>query len=156
MDNASSTPPSPPSGPITRARAKAIQEKVNSFLYMCDFDPIMNGMLPHANALCILRYEPQGRLHRSMKDGQEDGQVQGQEEAPSPAGTPPGTYRGPYRASRSYAHRPAPSRYSARSCTGPAEPPCTASHPAGIVAGGIPGCIPGRTGTPPSLRIRPI
>ena len=57
MDNASSTPPSPPSGPMTRSRAKAIHDKVNSFLYMCELDPNMDGMLPHANALCILRYE---------------------------------------------------------------------------------------------------
>ena len=60
MDNASSTPPS---GPMTRSRAKAIHDKVNSFLYMCDFDPIVDGMLPHANALCILRYEPLERTN---------------------------------------------------------------------------------------------
>ena len=70
MDNASSTPPSPPSGPMTRSRAKAIHDKVNSFLYMCDLDPTMNGMLPHANALCILRYEPQPRQHGCIEDGQ--------------------------------------------------------------------------------------
>ena len=74
MDNASSTPPSPPSGPMTRSRAKAIHDKVNSFLYMCDFDPTMDGILPHANALCILRYEPPPRLHGNMEDGREDGQ----------------------------------------------------------------------------------
>ena len=74
MDNASSTPPSPPSAPMTRSRAKAIHDKVNSFLYMCDFDPTMNGMLPHANALCILRYEPQHSQHGCIEDGREDGQ----------------------------------------------------------------------------------
>ena len=75
MDNASSTPPSPPSGPMTRSRAKALHDKVNSFLYMCDLDPTVDGTLPHANALCILRFEPLHRLHGSMKDGREDGQA---------------------------------------------------------------------------------
>ena len=60
---------------MTRSRAKAIHDKVNSFLYMCDLDPTVDGMLPHANALCILRYEPLHRLHGSMKDGREDGQT---------------------------------------------------------------------------------
>ena len=59
VDNASSTPPSPSSGPMTRSCAKAIHDKVNSFLYMCDLDSTMDGMLPHANALYILRYKPQ-------------------------------------------------------------------------------------------------
>ena len=75
MDNASSTPPSPPSGPMTRSRAKALHDKVNSFLYMCDLDPTVDGTLPHANALCILRFEPLHRLHGGMKDGREDGQA---------------------------------------------------------------------------------
>ena len=78
-DNASSTPPSPPSGPMTRSRAKAIHDKVNSLLYMCDLDPTLDGTLPHANALCILRYDPQARLHGPMEDGQEDGQALGVE-----------------------------------------------------------------------------
>ena len=59
---------------MTRSRTKAIHDKVNSFLYMCDFDPTMNGMLPHANALCILRYEPQHRQHGCIEDGREGGQ----------------------------------------------------------------------------------
>ena len=77
--NASSTPPSPPSGPMTRSRAKALHDKVNSFLYMCDFDPTVDGTLPHANALCILTYEPLRHLHGSMDDGREDGQEDDQE-----------------------------------------------------------------------------
>ena len=71
MDNAFSTPPSPPNGLMTRSRAKAIHDKVNSFLYMCELDPNMDGMLPHANALCILRYEPQHRPCGPHKDGHE-------------------------------------------------------------------------------------
>ena len=60
---------------MTRACAKAIHDKVNSFLYMCDFDPTMNGMLPHANALCVLRHEPQHSQHGRIEEGREDGQV---------------------------------------------------------------------------------
>ena len=60
---------------MTRSRAKAIHDKVNSFLYMCDFDPTMNGMQPHANALCVLRHEPQHSQHGRIEEGREDGQV---------------------------------------------------------------------------------
>ena len=60
---------------MTRSRAKAIHDKVNSFLYMCDFDPTVNGMLPHANTLCVLRHEPQHSQHGRIEEGREDGQV---------------------------------------------------------------------------------
>jgi hypothetical protein len=73
-DDASSRPPSPPSGPITRARAKMTHGKVNSFLLMCDLDPKLDGMLPHANALCILRYDSQERPQGSMEEGGQDGE----------------------------------------------------------------------------------
>ena len=57
---------------MTRAYAKAIQDKVNSFLSKCDFDPNLDGTLPYANTLCILRYEPQEHRQESMgEDGQE-------------------------------------------------------------------------------------
>ena len=42
---------------------------------MCDFDLTMNGMLPHAKALCVLRHEPQHSPHGRIKEGREDGQV---------------------------------------------------------------------------------
>ena len=58
---------------MTRAPAKAIHDKVNSFLSMCDLDPTMDGTLPHANALCILRYEPHGGR---QVDTEEDGEGQ--------------------------------------------------------------------------------
>ena len=70
------TPPtstSTPSGPMTRARAKAIHDKVSSFLSMCDIDPTLDGTLPHANALCILRYVPHGGR---QVDTEEDGEGQ--------------------------------------------------------------------------------
>src|SRR5215216_5293053 len=52
-----STTPSPPSGPMTRARAKLLQAKVNSLLSSCDFGLPLDGLLLHASTLCILRYE---------------------------------------------------------------------------------------------------
>ena len=64
---------------MTRSRAKAIHDKVNSLLYMCDLDPTLDGTLPHANALCILRFEPLRRPQGSMDDGCEDGQEADQE-----------------------------------------------------------------------------
>ncbi|KAK1601931.1 hypothetical protein QYE76_027036 [Lolium multiflorum] len=54
-------PTSPPSGPMTRARAKAIHDKVNSLLTTLDLDTPLDGMLPHAETLCVIRYmEHQG------------------------------------------------------------------------------------------------
>ena len=61
---------------MTRARAKAIHDKVSSFLSMCDIDPTLDGTLPHANALCILRYVPHGGR---QVDTEEDGEGQREE-----------------------------------------------------------------------------
>jgi hypothetical protein len=44
---------------MIRARAKALQEKMTSFLSMCEFDVLLDGILRHASTLCILRYQPQ-------------------------------------------------------------------------------------------------
>src|SRR3954465_8160022 len=52
-----STPTSYPSGPMTRARAKLLQTKVNSLLSLCDFDTPLDGLLLHTQTLCIIRYE---------------------------------------------------------------------------------------------------
>src|SRR3954468_13162081 len=52
-----STTPSPPSGPMTRARAKILQAKVNSLLSLCDFDTPLDGFLLHTHTLSIIRYE---------------------------------------------------------------------------------------------------
>ena len=91
---------------MARSRAKAIHDKVNSFLYMYDFDPTMNGMLPHANALCVLRHEPQHSPHGRIEEGREDGQVskkkqpetagdsaEHQPDSPPQPETPPGASR---------------------------------------------------------------
>ena len=145
-DNASSTPPSSPSGPMTRSRAKAIHDKVNSLLYMCDLDPTLDGTLPHANALCILRYDPQAHLHGRMEAGHEDGREEGEEEKIlGPVGTEPGMGRGIHTGtSRS-------SRYHCRYGTGPGTGPprcslifCVASPVPNPVP--IPGFIPGHPG----------
>ena len=62
---------------MTRARAKAIQEKVNSLLSLCDFVTPLDGMLPHAPTLCVLRVrhpkETQGDTGEAQEGGQEDG-----------------------------------------------------------------------------------
>src|SRR3954466_12451545 len=52
-----STPTSSPSGPMTRARAKLLQSKVNSLLSLCDFDTPLDGLLLYTHTLCIIRYE---------------------------------------------------------------------------------------------------
>jgi hypothetical protein len=52
-----STPTSYPDGPMTRARAKLLQTKVNSLLSLCDFDTPLDGLLLHTQTLCIIRYE---------------------------------------------------------------------------------------------------
>ncbi|KAK1648901.1 hypothetical protein QYE76_066706 [Lolium multiflorum] len=41
---------------MTRARAKAIHDKVNSLLTTLDLGTPLDGMLPHAETLCVIRY----------------------------------------------------------------------------------------------------
>lgn len=55
-----------PSGPMTRARTRAIENEVNSLLY--DFHMDMDGtwMLPHKETLCVIRYE--GDYRQEAKD----------------------------------------------------------------------------------------
>jgi hypothetical protein len=60
-NDTTSRPTSPPSGPMTRARVKALHDKVNSLLTTLDLDTPLDGMLPHAETLCVIRYmEHQG------------------------------------------------------------------------------------------------
>ena len=51
--------PSPPSGPLTRARAKALQEKVTSLLSTFHLGTPLDGMILTADTLCVVRYIPQ-------------------------------------------------------------------------------------------------
>ena len=46
-----------PMGPMTRSRAKAMQDKVNSLLSLHQLNLSMDGLLPQADMLCVLRYE---------------------------------------------------------------------------------------------------
>src|SRR3954464_10423359 len=62
-----STTPSPPSGPMTRARAKFLQAKVNSLLSSCNFGLPLDGLLLHATTLCILSYG-ETSLHQAPKE----------------------------------------------------------------------------------------
>ncbi|KAK1614260.1 hypothetical protein QYE76_019777 [Lolium multiflorum] len=41
---------------MTRARVKALHDKVNSLLTSLDLDTPLDGMLPHAETLCVIRY----------------------------------------------------------------------------------------------------
>ena len=52
------TPPSPPSRPMTRARAKALHDKVNTLLSTFDLGSTLDGMLLHTDMRCVIRYEP--------------------------------------------------------------------------------------------------
>ena len=61
---------------MTRARVKALHDQVNSLLTMIDLDSTLDGMLPHADMLCVLRYIPQ---EDSLMD-QDDKPKQGAEE----------------------------------------------------------------------------
>jgi hypothetical protein len=45
----------PPSGPTTRTQA--IHDKVNSILSTLDLDTTLDGVLPHSDMLCVIRYE---------------------------------------------------------------------------------------------------
>ena len=48
--------PSIPLGPMTRSRAKAIEDKVNSLLLELPFSTHESWILPQAETLCVLRY----------------------------------------------------------------------------------------------------
>jgi hypothetical protein len=45
---------------MTRARAKAIHDKVNLLLNSLDLEQTLDGSLPHCNVFCAVRYEPHG------------------------------------------------------------------------------------------------
>ena len=87
---------------MTRARAKALHEKVNSLLAMSDLDTTLDGLLVHTDTLCILRNEPKESHKEAGGSMEQDGQSRRQdegkgEEAASQAGTPAGLDRAPFR-----------------------------------------------------------
>lgn len=57
LDTSSPRPTSPPSGAMTRARVKALHDKVNSLLTTLDLGTPLDGLLPHADTLCVIRYK---------------------------------------------------------------------------------------------------
>ena len=75
------TSPTTPLGPMTRARAKAIKDKVNSLLSELPLSMHETWLLPQAETLCVIRYLEES--HRSaIPNGQdgEDTKLNGQEE----------------------------------------------------------------------------
>jgi hypothetical protein len=70
-DTSASRPSSPPRGPMTRARDKAIHDKVNLFLNTVDLEHRMNGSLPHCNVICAVRYEPHGATTKDKEHEEE-------------------------------------------------------------------------------------
>jgi hypothetical protein len=69
-DTSTPRPISPPSGPITRARVKVLHDEVNSFLTILDLGTPLDGMLPHADVLCVIRYKEHQDPERTMHHGQ--------------------------------------------------------------------------------------
>ena len=59
---------------MTRARVKALHDKVNSLLAMCDLDTPLNDLLLHSDTLCILRHDPLEDIQGSVEVGQESSQ----------------------------------------------------------------------------------
>ena len=91
------TSPSTPLGPMTRARARALETEVTSLLSQFHFDEHETWLLPQTETLCILRC--QGVSHGDTKeqgeseeeDGREDGKEEGQsQQKPGRSGPPSG------------------------------------------------------------------
>ena len=62
------TSPTTPLGPMTRARARAIENEVNSLLVELSFDPLETWLLPQTEMLCVLRYQGEA----TMQDGHQE------------------------------------------------------------------------------------
>ena len=67
-----------PSGPMTRARARALETEVTSLLSQFHFDAHEAWLLPHMDTLCILRYH--GEAKEQGEEEEEDGREDGEEE----------------------------------------------------------------------------
>ena len=76
-----STSPSTPLGPMTRGRAKAIEDKLNSLLSELPIPTHETWLLPHSETLCVIRYMEvsQGSTTCKSQDG-EDPKHDGQKE----------------------------------------------------------------------------
>jgi hypothetical protein len=56
---------------MTRARAKALHDKVNSLLNTLDLKHTWNGLLPHGNIICAVRYDPHGEATKTEEHEEE-------------------------------------------------------------------------------------
>src|SRR5215216_2040783 len=69
-----------PRGPMTRARARAIENEVNSLLIELPFDPLETWLLPQTEMLCVLRYQGSNQGEVTMQDRHQEHE----EDLPSP------------------------------------------------------------------------
>jgi hypothetical protein len=56
---------------MTRARAKALHDKVNLLLKTLDLEHTLNGSLPHGNIICVVHYEPHGEATKNEEHEEE-------------------------------------------------------------------------------------
>ena len=58
-----------PRGPMTRARARALENEVTSFLSDITYDPLVTWLLPKSNMLCMIRCreDPPGEVHEDRQ-----------------------------------------------------------------------------------------
>ena len=61
------SPPQAPRGPMTRARARAIENEVDSLLFEVRSKTHENWVLPHKDMLCILGYQEDDREKEKVK-----------------------------------------------------------------------------------------
>jgi hypothetical protein len=66
----------PTSGPMTRARARAIDTEVNSLLSQIPLNTSETWMLPQVETLCVIRYQDE-EDGAATSDGQEDMELRG-------------------------------------------------------------------------------
>ena len=52
-----------PSGPMTGAKSKALQQQVNTLLSHSDLNSNLDGMLFTSSVLCLIRYEREDHYH---------------------------------------------------------------------------------------------
>ena len=164
------TPPPAPLGPMTRARAKAIEDKVNSLLSELPLSTHETWLLPKSEMLCMIRYH-----EGPPEDAHEDGQVpkstdeENQRKEPRASPRPWTSSQGP-----GYPAPGAPSSTATQSqkATGPGHPAPTTrtsslSRAPGYPATGpeirplrtreqqMPPLLPGHPASPESPDIRP-
>jgi hypothetical protein len=63
------TSPQVPRGPMTRARARALETEVTSLLNELPYDSCETWLLPHSQMLCVLRYQ-EDPLREARNNGQ--------------------------------------------------------------------------------------